>query len=224
MHPRQTPVPARLAACRRSARRSRRGLLVVLALLLPAPPGALANSYEKGIWTCTDFANVEQTYRSDPEDIYFIRGYARCLVTRGQGNDETRGMAMLHDLVEYSTHPARTGAAWMVANYIQTGGKLDGSIDKDNIIEAIKAYGKILFFIDLDPHYPWDGMDIYEETTQIELKSNRRIPLLYYSKFKYGAAGTHNAHKMMSPSYEGDRDLKTYPHYAPYTVEPLAKF
>ena len=49
--------------------------LAALAMLLPAPPDALANSYSRGNWSCDDFKAVEQDYRSDPEDINGQIGY-----------------------------------------------------------------------------------------------------------------------------------------------------
>ena len=190
---------------------------VALAALTAVNAQAFANSYSRGNWTCIDFKKMEQTYRSDPEDIYFQRGYARCLITRGE---DTQGMAILHNIVENNNHPARVGAAWMVANYISTGGTFEDTTDKNNIIEAIEAYKRIVFFISLDPYYP-EGNSIYEEESQMELRTNYRIPMLYFDKFMSGAQGTDNMHLSRSPSYEGDRDLNTYPKYSPYTIDSL---
>ena len=53
-----------------------------------------------------------------------------------------------------------------------------------NIInEAIDAYGRVVFFIALDPNYP-RGNGLYEEEAQMELKSHYRLPMLYFAKFK----------------------------------------
>ena len=109
----------------------------------------------------------------------------------------------------------------MVEKYISTGGTFEDTTDENNIIEAIEAYKRIVFFISLDPYYPVIGNSLYEEESQIKLRTNYRIPLLYYSKFMYGAAGTDNMHLSRSPSYEGDRDLNTYPKYSPYTIDSL---
>ena len=188
-------------------------------LFFSLSPLGFANIYSRGNWSCTDFKNMEQTYRSDPENIYFQRGYARCLITRG---DDTQGMAILHDIVKYSDHPGRVGAAWMIANYLSSGGTFEDVIDENNINEAIKAYGKVVFFIRLDPNYP-NGNGIYEEEAQIELKSHHFLPLLYFEKFRYGIQGSSNAYWQNSLSYSGNGGLNTYQVYSPYTIDSLNK-
>lgn len=138
------------------------GLVVALVLLL-APLGALANSYERGNWLCENFADAEQDYRSEPNDIYWQRGYARCLIARGQGDDTMRGLSILHNIVDHNTHLARTGAAWMIADYLSSGGTFEDRIGENTINEAIDAYKRVVLFIDLDSNYPEDGNSTYEE-------------------------------------------------------------
>ena len=162
---------------------------------------------------------MEQNHRSDPEEINGRIGYALCLLTRG---DDSQGMAILQNIVDHSTEPERVKAAWMVANYISTGGTFEDTVDKDNINEAIKAYGRVIFFISLDPNYSYTN-DLYEEEAQIELTTHYRFPLLYFKKFTKGATGTYYMHLLSSPSYNGDRDLNTYPEYSPYTIDSLEK-
>ena len=191
-------------------------------LLLTAASPAFANSYSRGNWDCSDFRGAEQRYKSDPDDIYWQLGYAGCLITRGQGNDDAQGMNILHNIVESSTERARVKAAWMIANYVKTGGTFEDTTDDDNINEAIEAYGKVVFFINLDPRYP-DGNEIYEEESQIELKSHYRLPLLYFEKFNYGIEGSDNAYWQTSLSYTGNGGLNTYPEYSPYTIDSLNK-
>ena len=53
------------------------------------------------------------------------------------------------------------------------------------------------------------------------LEPNYRIPMLYFDKFMKGAQGTDNMYLLRSPSYEGERDLNTYPKYSPYTIDSL---
>ena len=216
---------ARLVAFRGARRRRTPGGALVagavcaLALLVVAPLDASANSYSRGNWDCSDFKGAEQRYKSNPEGIYRKLEYAHCLITRG---DDFQGMNILHNIVESSTEPARVKAAWMVANYVKTGGTFEDTTDENNINEAIEAYGKVISFINSDPRYP-DGNEIYEEESQIELKSHYRLPLLYFAKFKHGAAGSDHVHLLSSPTYDGDRDLNTYPEYSPYTLDSLNK-
>ena len=214
-------APGAAGAWRRRIARTALKAAVLAALLLPLPmepPGALANSYSRGNLICSDFNRAEQRYGSDPENIDRRMGYAHCLITR---RDDSQGMAILHNIVDNSTEPERVKAAWMVAEYISTGGTFEDTTDENNIIEAIEAYKRIVFFIDLDPYYPERGNNLYEEEGQIELRTNYRIPMLYFDKFMYGAQGTDNIHLSRSPSYEGDRDLRTYPKYSPFTIDSL---
>ena len=191
---------------------------VALAALTAVNAQAFANSYERGNYLCRDFMDAEQDYRADPTNVHNRMGYAHCLLTKGE---DTQGMAILHNIVDNSTHPARVEAAWMVATYISTGGTFEDTTDENNIIEAIEAYKRIVFFISLDPYYPEKGNSLYEEESQIELRTNYRIPMLYFTKFMKGATGTDNIHLLRSPSYEGERDLNTYPKYSPYTIDSL---
>ena len=191
---------------------------VALAALTAVNAQAFANSYTRGILECTNFNRTEQRYRSDPENIDRRMAYALCLLTRG---DDSQGMAILHNIVDHSTEPERVNAAWLVANYISTGGTFEDTTDEDTINEAIEAYKRIVFFISLDPYYPEKGNSLYEEESQMELRTNYRIPMLYFDKFMKGAQGTDNMHLLRSPSYEGERDLNTYPKYSPYTIDSL---
>ena len=181
---------------------------------------AFANSF-RGNWLCSDadFKIVKQDYKSDSTDVYYRLGYAHCLIVKGK---DSEGMAILHNIVDHSTHPARVKAAWKLANYISTGGTFEDTTDEDNINEAIKAYGRVIFFISLDPNYP-QKISISEAEAQIELTTHYRLPSLYFSKFKKGATGTDNIHLLSSPSYNGDRELNTYPEYSPYTIDSLEK-
>ena len=101
---------------------------------------------------------------------------------------------------------------------------MDLTIDRDNIEKAIQAYFWVLFLIDFGPNYPVDPDHIlYEANAQAELSSTYLVPLLYFRKFDSGSYGNQNRHLLMSPSYEGDRDLKTYPEYNLYTIDSLDK-
>lgn len=198
----------------------------VLALACPmlaVGTPAFANSYERGNWRCSDFSEAEQQYKANPKSIYGKMEYAHCLVTRGQGNDDTQGLAILHSIVDNSTERERVKAAWMIANYLSSGGTFEDRIDESNIDEAIKAFKRVVFFIDLDPSYPFGGNEFYEEEAQMELKTHYFLPLLYFQKFKYGSAGSDHMYLLSSPSYDGDRNLETYPKHSPYAIDSLEK-
>ena len=217
MAERATPKPERSCAIP-PRRQIAAAAVTAVCLLLCFSSAGFANSYSKGNWSCIDFKAAEQDYRTTPENIYSQLWYAHCLITRG--GDDHQGLNILHNIVDNSTEPARVKAAWMLANYIKTGGTFENTTDENNINEAIEAYKRIVFFIDLDPKYP-EGNSIYEEEAQIELKTHYRLPLLYFDKFKYGSTGSDHMHLLNSPSYNGDRDLNTYPEYSPYTINSL---
>ena len=145
---------------------------------------AFANSF-RGNWLCSDadFKIVEQDYKSDSTNVYYRIGYAHCLIVKGK---DSEGMAILHNIADHSTHPARVKAAFMVAEYISTGGTFENTTDEDNINEAIEAFGRVIFFISLDPDYS-NTNDLFEAEAQIELTSHFLLPSLYFSKFKKGS-------------------------------------
>lgn len=178
---------------------------------------------------------IEIPYRENPI-VQF--GYAECQVLKGNVN---QGMAVLHQIADHYTDVRRVKAAWMIAEYISSGGDVQSNkIDEDNINEAIQAYGRVLFFINLHkPHYPWGGPFMPDPRStdgggfidtgvvddegreMIYPRTSYLIPLHYFLKYWYGLDGSHNVHKMISLSYDGDMDLKTYQYYHPYTVDSL---
>ena len=190
----------------------------LVCLLLSTASSGFANSYSRGNWLCEDFEDMEQSHRSEPENILLQRGYAHCLIT---GGDDLRGLNILHNIVDHSTHPARVGAAWMIANYLSSGGTFENRIDENNINEAIKAFKRVVFFIDLDPDYPEVGNSIYEEEVQIELKTHYLF--LHCILKKLSMEFRAPPYWQTSLSYKGDRGLNTYPQYSPYTIDSLEK-
>ena len=135
-------------------------------------PSVFADNYYRGDYSCEGFKEMEQLYRSDPESIPLRKGYAQCLITKGE---DSEGMSILYNIIDRHNN---VKAAFMIAEYIETGGTFEGRIDKHNINEAIEAYGRVVFFINLDPHYPFDGNDIYEAESQMELASHYSLPFL----------------------------------------------
>ena len=129
-------------------------------------------------------------------------------------------MSLLYPLLE---HYNDIRAAFFIAKYIETGGKMNLTINRHNIEKAIQAHFRVLFLIDVGPNYPYDpDHRLYEEDVQAELSSTYSVPSLYLKKFHGGAYGNQNRHRLMSPSYEGERDLETYPDYSPYTIDSLS--
>ena len=136
----------------------------------------------------------------EPKNITYQFIYGYCLVIKGEDN---KGLSILYPLSEYYNN---IPSAFFIAKYIDTGGEMDSTIDRDNIEKAIQAYFRVLFLIDVAPNYPYDpDHRLYEVNVQAELNSTYLVPYLYLKKFHGGAYGNQNRHLLMSPSYEGER-------------------
>ena len=191
----------------------------LLALFLCCCSSSLgfADSYSRGNYTCESFKDAEFSHKYDPDNIHIQMWYAKCLILKG---DDAKGLAMLNHIVDRHN---QVNAAYTLADHIKTGGKFRG-LDEEKVDEAISASQRVLFLIDLDPHYPYNGNEIYEWDFQMELWSQYMVTLLYFKKFQFGALGTHNKYLAQSPSYEGDKSaLDRYPQYESYTVDTLQK-
>ena len=190
--------------------------LTVLILFLSSSALSSATEYRRGNYICSDFEEAKADYQMEPNDIVYQSIYGRCLVLKGEDN---KGLSLLYPLSEHYNY---IPSAFFIAEYIETGGKMDRTLDRDNIENAIQAYFRVLLLIDFGPNYPYDPHHIlYELNVQAELNSTYLVPLLYFRKFHGGSYGNQNRHLLMSPSYE-DRDLKTYPEYSPYTIDSLS--
>ena len=191
---------------------------VLVSALLASSAQSFATKYTRGHFACGDFEEMERLYKMEPDSINYQAGYASCLLAKGENDFEA--LRRLHYLAD---HHEKVSAAFEIARYTETGGEFEHEIDVDNINEAIEAYYKVLFLINLDPRYPNNGHRVYEVAKQMWLQSSYALPFLYNNKFLHGAIGTQHDRLLQSPSYEGDRNIKTYPEYSPYTLDSLDK-
>ena len=190
----------------------------LILFLLVFSPLSLANIYTRGNHTCENFNAMESLYKREPENIASKTGYAECLILKGE---DERGLYMLNHILDQD--PNQVYVAYILAIYIKTGGEFTG-LDKEKLDEAISAYQRVLFLIDLSPSYPNNGNEISESVYQTELQSNYMASLLYLKRFQFGFAGTVNKYLASSPSYEGDKsELNFYPKYSPHTMDSLHK-
>ena len=191
--------------------------LLAAGLALPlAPPPAFANSYQRGGYTCSDFQDTEKIYQSDPIGGVAV-AYARCLLTRG--GEDVKALNILDSEIA----KGHVSAARDKALYIATGGTFIGNnLDERNYNEALQAYGKVLLLINIKPDYP-EGFLFTELKEQHELEAYFYLVYISYFKFLAGLNGTENALFLQSASYKGDRNLKLYPKYSPYTIDSLEK-
>ena len=192
---------------------SRSIVVLILISLLFWSSLSFANSYVRGSWSCEDFAEGERLHKKYPDDVDFKTGYARCLVLKGEveGNRSliSDGLKRLYNLVEFHNE---VYAAWIIANHIKTGGTFEKD-DEDKYNEARSAFVKVWALINRDPSYPHNGNRIYELDLDIHIRTAFYAALMAYSGFTTGLESSNNALYIASPSYTGNKDLKTFSQY-----------
>ena len=190
--------------------------LGVLLCLVSLGSLSLAENHANERFTCDNLERAKKLHEDLPNNINAEINYAICQVLIG---DREEGLRRLYHVTEKHNN---VFSAYFLAEYIEYGGDFKMPIDGDKIDEAIDAYFRVLFLIDLTPYYP-RGYERYEYDGQMELQSHYRVPYLYMQKFAVGAGGLYREHLLNSPSYKGDRELNTYPKYSPYTLDSLGK-
>ena len=200
------------------------GILVGAALIVATgAASSLATEYRRNDLICTDFENMEKLYKRQPESIHLQAGMGLCLVAKGH---DFEGLKFWHDVADVHNH---VQAAFLLAKYIETKGTFDlKKPDWDALDATIKAYMRVILYINLTPDYPWGGHGyvLYEDENQLELKSRFRVPFYYMNKFISGWEYSENHKLMSSLSYKGDRDLdtgysSTFDAYVPHTHNSL---
>ena len=167
---------------------------------------------------CEDFEDMEESYKRRPESVHLQVGYGICLIAKGY---DFEGLKFWHDAADIhnSVH-----AAYLIAKYIQTKGTFDfKKPDWDKLDEIIKAYLRVLLYINVTPDYPFGGLGyaLYEDEAQMEIKSRFRVPHLYYNKFIRGLKKSENDKLLTSLSYKGERDLGFANDYDDHTTNSL---
>ena len=199
------------------------GILVGAALIVATgAASSRATEYVRNDLICNDFEDAEENYKRNPESVHAQVGYGLCLIARG---DDFEGLKFWHDAAEFHND---VHAAFLLAKYIETKGTFNlKKPDWEKLDETIKAYFRVLLYINMTHGYPWEGgYVIYEDENQLEIKSRFRVPLYYYNKFFAGFEYSENAKLLTSPSYKGDRDLDvgnalTFDAYVPHTHNSL---
>lgn len=168
----------------------------------------LAADHPNDRFSCENPQRAEELHRTFPDNVNAEINYAICQVLKG---DRAEGLRRLHHVTDKHNY---VFSAYFLAEYKQ--------IDREELDDAIDAYFKVLLLIDLTPYYP-KGFELYEYEAQIELQSHYRVPRLYLERFITGAVGLYHEHLIDSPTYEGDKDIRTYPQFSPYTLHSLQK-
>ena len=127
-------------------------------------------------------------------------------------------MPQLYIPADYHSHLL---ASDFLADYLKTDGRFESPLTHITIDEAIKYFMRTQALIKLMPHYPPELYVSIERFSQIELNSIYRLPYLYFLKYNIGILGDYHEHLLQSPSYEGERDVETYPKYNTYMLDSL---
>lgn len=170
------------------------------------------HNYRRGKRVCTD--ESEERFKYDSEDLDNRYFYASCLVIKGE---DSKGLPMLYILADQHSHVL---ASDFLANYLRTDGRFELPLTHVAVDESIKYYMRSQVLIKLMPHYP-EPYEFIERNSQIELNSIYYVPHLYLLKYNIDSVGDLQAHLLQSPSYEGDRNIDTYPKYNTYMRDSL---
>ena len=185
-------------------------LIIILFLLVPflstAQDTANEKKYERGRFGCTD--ETERLYQNNPQDLDLQYLHYSCEVIKGDDSFLSK-----IDILAY--HHSHLLANDFLANYYQTDGALDDSfIPVKTLDKAISYRMRTQVIIGLIPNYPYSTpYKVTEIKDQIELDSAYKLPHMYFYKYNLGIIGDYAVNLINSPSYEGDRDLETYPEY-----------
>ena len=174
---------------------------------------SFATSYRVGSETCVDFEAEEKAYYEEEGNIHVTLVYAICLLIKGEAtnnpSDVTKGMAILHEL---SDQQSNVPASFYIAQYHFTEGTFKKVSDK-NLNIALNYLFRTLAIINTFHNYPPPIYRPWEERNNIEVLSYMNIPKLYLEMFYLGVYGDYNLKLLNSDSYQGDRNLKTYPEH-----------
>ena len=140
--------------------------------------------------------------------------YALCLLLKGEvtknQDDVSKGMLILHGLADQHSNIV---ANFWIAEYHSTGGSFNTNIADRNLDLAAHYYSRTLAIIKTYNSYPPLIYSMWEKNHNIEMRTYYKLPLVYLAMFYKEVYGDYSVRLLNSPSYEGDRDLETYPEY-----------
>ena len=192
-------------------------LLSAIAFFVFATSPGFGTVYRTGNLGCGDFEDTEREYKeqlNDPDPYVSVTlVYALCLLAKGEvtnnQDDVSKGMLILHGLADQHSNIV---ANYWIARYHLSGGDFKGIADR-NLDLAAHYYSRTLAIIKTYNSYPPLDYFMWESTDNIEMNTYYKLPLVYLAMFYRGIAGDYRVRLLNSPSYEGDRDLETYPEY-----------
>jgi len=192
-------------------------ILSAIAFFVFATSPGFGESYRSGAFGCGDFEAEEKAYMeqlNDPDPYVSVTlVYALCLLLKGEVTNNqdnvSKGMLILHSLADQHSNIV---ANYWIAEYHLSGGDFKSIADR-NLDLAAHYYSSTLAIIKTYNNYPPLEYFMWEATNNIEMTAYYKLPLVYLAMFYKGVYGDYSVRLLNSPSYEGDRDLETYPEY-----------
>ena len=198
-------------------------LLSAIAFFVFATSLGFGTVYRSGSFGCGDFEDTERQYKeqlNDPDPYVSVTlVYALCLLLKGEvtknQDDVSKGMLILHGLADQHSNIV---ANYWIAEYHLSGGDFKTGIADRNLDLAAHYYSSTLAIIKTYNSYPPLEYFTWEANHNIEMTAYYNLPIVYLAMFYKGVSGDYrvrllNSPSLNSPSYEGDRDLETYPEY-----------
>ncbi len=193
-------------------------ILSAIAFFVFATSPGFGESYRSGSFGCVDFEDTERQYKeqlNDPDPYVSVTlVYALCLLLKGEVTNNqdnvSKGMLILHGLADQHSNIV---ANYWIAEYHLSGGDFKISIADRNLDLAAHYYSRTLAIIKTYNSYPPLEYFMWEENHNIEMTAYYQLPLVYLAMFYKGVSGDYGVRLLNSPSYEGDRNLETYPEY-----------
>ena len=193
-------------------------LLSAIAFFVFATSPGFGTVYRTGNLGCGDFEDTERQYKeqlNDPDPYVSVTlVYALCLLAKGEvtnnQDDVSKGMLILHGLADQHSNIV---ANYLIAEYHLSGGSFKTNIADRNLDLAAHYYSSTLAIIKTYNGYPPLIYSMWEQTDNIEMTAYYKLPIVYLAMFYKGVYGDYSVRLLNYPSYEGDRDLETYPEY-----------
>ena len=193
-------------------------ILSAIAFFVFVTSPGFGTVYRSGAYGCGDFEAEEKAYMeqlNDPDPYVSVTlVYALCLLLKGEvtnnQDDVSKGMLILHGLADQHSNIV---ANYWIAEYHSSGGSFNTNIADRNLDLAVDYYSRTLAIIKTYNSYPPLIYSMWEKNHNIEMKTYHFLPLVYLAMFYRGVYGDYSVRLLNSPSYEGGRDLETYPEY-----------
>jgi len=193
--------------------------LVLLLGLSLISSSVFATVYDNGgRIVCGDFEESERIYLEEQRNNDFYMStpllYGLCLLAKGE---VTGDRGLIHkgiEILDYlAVHAPENN---LVANYLLAEynyNKYSAFISDEHLDNAVMYYSRVIAMTQLYPHYPPLKYSKWEETDNMEMIAYYKLPRAYLEMFYNGVIGDYSVRLLNSASYEGDRDMPTYPKY-----------